>query len=426
MRKQLGLWLMMLSVCSWAESLDKVVAVVNNDVITSSELHQQVELSRQQLLARHMEVPGDAVLRKKVLQHLIDEQLQLQLAKNNDISIDNAELDETITKIAASNHLSVDALREELARQDMTFDTYRDNLRKDMLINRVQQNAVGKEIVVSMQQVNEYLKSPEHLISAPQTFHVQNIVIPLPEEPTSAQVNDARQKAETVLQKAKQGEDLSRLAVTESNNTYTLDASDLGDRHLAELPEIFANEVVKMQEGQVSGPIRAGNGFQLIKLVAVGRNEVHHEVTKTHVRHILLKPDVNMTEAEASKQIQNLYEQSKSGKNFAVMAKQYSLDRASAANGGDLGWVTSEELLPAFAEAMNALPLNTVSKPVKTTYGWHLIFVEARKTEDDSQAFQRQQVRQFLHQRKFTEAVQNWQQHMRTNAYVQIMDKELA
>ena len=181
-----------------------------------------------------------------------------------------------------------------------------------------------------------------------------------------------------------------------------------------------------MNAGDVVGPLRTGNGFQVLKLVSVGSNQTRHEVSKTRVRHILLKQDVNMTEAEASKQIDNLYQQLKSGKDFALMAKKYSLDRASAIKGGDLGWVTSEEVVPAFAEVMNALPINTISKPVKTPFGWHLIQVQERKTEDDSKAFQRQQVRQFLHQRKFTEAVQNWQQHMRTNAYVNIMDKELA
>ena len=426
MRKQLGLLLMFLPAFVLAVPLDKVVAVVNDDVITASELALQVGQMRQQLLARKMELPAEAVLQKQVLQHLIDENLQLQLAKTNDLTIDNTELDETLTKIAASNHLSLQALREEITKQGMNFDVYRDNIRKEVLINRVQQNAVGKEIVISMQQVNDYLKSSEHIEKGPQTFHVQHIVIPLQEEPTTDQVNKAREKALTLIRKIKQGDDFNQLALAESSGEYALEGGDLGERHLAELPEVFAAEVVKMNAGDVVGPLRTGNGFQVLKLVSVGSNQSRHEVSKTRVRHILLKQDVNMTETEASKQIDNLYQQLKSGKDFALMATQYSLDRASAIKGGDLGWVTSEEVVPAFAEVMNALPINTISKPVKTPFGWHLIQVQARKSEDDSEAFQRQQVRQFLHHRKFTEAVQNWQQHMRTNAYVNIMEKELA
>jgi peptidyl-prolyl cis-trans isomerase SurA len=426
MRKQLGILLMVSSAWGFAVPLDKVVAVVNQDVITESELLQSIETTKQQLLARKMQVPDEKVLRKQVLSHLIDEQVQLQLAKNNDLTIDNIELDETIAKIAASNHLSVEEMRAELLRQGMDFDAYRESLRKEMLIHRIQQNAVGKEIVVSMKQVKDYLKSADHVQNSPQTFHVQNIVVPLSEEPTSAEINKARHKAELLIQKLQHGADFSQLAIAESSGDYALEGGDLGERHLAELPEVFANEVIKMKVGEVSAPIRTANGFQLIKLVALSQHEVHHEVTKFHVRHILLKQDVNMTEIDASRQINNLYEQLKSGKDFAKMAQQYSLDPISAAKGGDLGWVTAEELLPAFAEAMNALPINTISKPVKTAYGWHLIQVLERKVEDDSDAYQRQQVRQFLYQRKFQEAVQNWQQHMRGGAYVNIMDKDLA
>lgn len=426
MRKRLGIWLMLLPVLVMAESLDKVVAIVNDDVITATELDQQTVILRQQLLAKKVELPAEDVLRKQVLQHLIDEALQLQVAKSNQMTIDNTELDESIQKIAMSNKLTVDELREALLHEGLTFDGYREKLRKEMLISRIQQGAIGKEINITAKQIDDYLALSSERDKEQYLFHLQNIVIPLPEEPTTEQVKHAREKAQRVLQKIKQGSDFTSLAVAESSGEYALEGGDLGERHLAELPDIFAEQVVKMKEGDVAGPLRTGNGFQLIKLVKSKAEEVHHDVVKTHVRHILLKQDTSMTEAEAKKQIENLYQQLKSGKDFAAMAKQYSLDRGSAVKGGDLGWVTPEELVPAFAQAMNDLPLNQVSKPVKSLFGWHLIQVLERKTVDDSQAFKRQQVRQFLHQRKFAEAVQNWQQHMRSSAYVNIVDERLA
>ena len=409
-----------------AQPLDKVVAIVNDNVITASELAAQMDILRQQLLAKNMQLPPDTVLRKQVLQHLIDVDLQLQVAKNNNITIDSSELDESIAKIAADNKLSLTELREELAKQGLSWDSYRENIRKEMLISRIQQRSVGKDVVVSAQQVDDYLKTSHQSEKTQQLFHVQNIVIPLSDEPTTDQLNKARKKALTLLGKIKHGADFNQLAIAESSGEYALEGGDLGDRHLAELPDVFANEVIGMKVGEVAGPIRTGNGFQLIKLVSVNENSLHHEVTKTHVRHILLKQDANMTTAEADKKINNLYQQLKSGKDFALLAKQHSLDAASAVKGGDLGWVVSEELVPAFAEAMNALPINTVSKPVKSPFGWHLIEVLERKTVDDSEMFKRQQVRQFLHQRKFAEAVQNWQQHVRTDAYINIMEKDLA
>ncbi len=416
----------MLSVAKSAQPLDKVVAVVNDNVLTESELNAQVELLRKQLMSKNMQLPAENVLRKQVLQHLIDEDIQLQLAKNNNMTVDSIELDESIAKIAAENKLSLTELREELSKQGLTWENYREAIRREMLISRMQQRSVGKDVVVSAQQVDDYLKTAVQNEKIQQLFHVANIVIPLPEAPTTEQLNKARAKAVALLQKIKKGDDFNRLAIAESSGEFALEGGDLGDRHLAELPEVFANEVIRMNVGDVAGPIRTGNGFQLIKLVSINENQQHHEVMKTHVRHILLKQDANTTTAEAEKKINNLTQQLKSGKDFAEMAKKYSLDAASAVKGGDLGWVVADELVPAFATAMNALPLHTISQPVKTPFGWHLIEVLERKTVDDSDMFKRQQVRQFLHQRKFAEAVQNWQQHIRTDAYVNILDKELA
>lgn len=429
MQKRIGLLLGLLLLpllATAAEPLDQVVAVINDDVITASELDTQVEVLRKQLMAKKANIPAENVLRKQVLHHLIDINLQLQLAKNNNLAVDSTELNEAIAKIAASNHLSITELRQALSQQGLNWEMYRDNIRKEMLISRVQQKAIGQQVVVSAQQIEDYLKSVQNSKKNQQTYHLQNIVIPLPEEPTTQQVQQAQKKAHVLLNKIKNGADFSQLAIAESSGEYALEGGDLGERHLPELPTLFANKVVTMQVGEVAGPLRTGNGFQLIKLVSVGKEEAHHQVTKTHVRHILLKQDPNHTAQEAQKQINNIYQQLKSGKDFALMAKQYSLDAASAIHGGDLGWVTGEELVPDFTKAMDALPLHTISKPVKTPFGWHLIEVLARKTVDDSDAFQRQQVHQFLQQRKFTEAVQNWLQHIRADAYVQVIDKQLA
>ena len=409
-----------------AEPLDKVVAIVNDNVITESELNSQIAILRQQITAKNMALPSEKVLRKQVLQHLIDVDIQLQLAKRNEITIDSTELNETILKIAENNKISLTRLREEIVKQGLSWEDYRENIRKEMLMNRLQQRAVGKEVVVSSQQVDDYLKTASHKENTNQTYHLQNIVIPLPEEPTTEQLTKAKEKARVLLAKINKGDDFNRMAIAESSGEYALEGGDLGERHLAELPEIFAQKVIVMKVGDVAGPIRTGNGFQLIKLVAIGGEDGTHLVVKTHVRHILLKQDMSMTAEEAKRQVNNLYEQLKSGKDFALMAKQYSLDAASAVKGGDLGWVTPDELVVPFAEAMNALPLKTISKPVKSQFGWHLIEVLERKTVDDSKSFQQQQVRQFLQERKFAEAVQNWQQHLRTDAYVKIMDKALA
>jgi peptidyl-prolyl cis-trans isomerase SurA len=426
MLKRIALLFLLLQATAMAEPLDKVVAIVNDGVITSSELDAQVEILKNQITGKQMQLPPLTTLRKQVLQHLIDVDLQLQLAKRNDITVDSTDLNDAIAKIASNNHLTLVQLREELAKQGLSWREFRENIRKEMLISRVQQKAINTDITVSAEQVADYLKNTKDDHKAQQSYHLQNIVIPLVEEPTPEQLKKARQKASDLLAKIKQGDDFSRLAIAESSGEFALEGGDLGERNLAELPEIFAKEVVNMRIGEVAGPIKAGNGFQLIKLIAVGGGEEKHQVIKTHVRHILIKQDAGMTSEDAIKQVNNIYQQLKAGKDFALMAKQYSLDAQSAVKGGDLGWVNPGELVPEFEKTMDALAPHQLSKPLKSVFGWHLIQVLERKTIDDSMAFKRQQVRQFLQQRKFTEAVQNWQQHLRADSYIKIVDKALA
>lgn len=408
------------------QPLDKVVAIVNDDVVTESELVSQVAALRQQLQAKNVALPSDKVLRKQILQHLIDVNLQLQMAKRNDVTIDDAEINAAIAKIAENNKISLTQLREAVAHEGLDWNVYRGNIKKEMLISRLQQQAVGKEIVVTPKQVEDYLKSPEYNQQKNASYHVYNIVVPLPENPSTADVKKADAKARALLVKINKGANFSELALAESSGEFALEGGDLGVRHLAELPELFAKKIITMHVGEVAGPIRAANGFQLIKLAAIAEEDVHHTVTKAHVRHILVKQDSSMTADDALKQVQNIYQQLKSGKDFTSMAKTYSVDAASAVNGGDLGWVDSSDLVPEFAKSMETLPLHQLSKPVKSAFGWHLIEVLERKKVDDSKSYQRQQVRQFLTQRKFAEAAQNWVQHIRTDAYIKVMDKALA
>lgn len=415
-----------LAIAANSQPLDKVVAVVNDDVVTESELNMQMDLISKQLTAKGIKLPPQNVLRKQVLQHLIDVDVQLQLAKTYGVTVDSAELDAAINKVATDNNFTLSKLREELSKQGMSWETYRENFQKEMIVSRMQQKAIGGEIEITPQQVEDYIAKSAKEEQENKVYHIQNLVVPLSDEPTTKELVKAQNKVRSILNKLKKGEDFSELAISESSDEYALEGGDLGNRHLAELPDIFAKQVIKMKPGEVAGPIRAGNGFQLIKLVGSSDSDATHQVTKTHVRHILLKQDVSMTNEEAIKQVNSLYEQLKSGKDFALMAKQYSLDPSSAAKGGDLGWVISDELVKPFAEAMEKLPLHTISKPVKSQFGWHLIEVLERKTIDDSDAYKRQQVRMFLYQRKFSEAVQNWQQHIRTQSYINIVDKKLA
>lgn len=414
------------STMSLASPLDAAVAEVNDAIITQSELEKHLYETKMQLAATHQQVPEEDVLRKKVLQHLIDVHLQLQVAKNNNIALEDEELDDIIRNVALQNKLTVDQLKEELTKHGLSWDNYRENLKKEVILTRTQQQAVGRDIRVSEKQVEDYLSEAKVDESHLKQYHLQNIVVPVSETPSAEEVAAAKRKAESLIQLIAKGADFSQLAITESSDEYALDGGDLGLRHLAELPEIFAKEVVNMKVNQVLGPLRAPNGWQIIKLVALNDDELHHQVVKTHVKHILIKPGAQMTEMEAERFIDNLSRQIKAGRKFDTLAKQYSVDAATAMKGGDMGWVVSNELVPQFSEVMDKLKEGQISEPVKTPFGWHIMQVLERKVEDDSQAFQRQKIRAMLQQKSFEQAVQVWQQHIRAQAYVHIIDKSLA
>jgi peptidyl-prolyl cis-trans isomerase SurA len=426
MKKWLALILMGCSFCVFAEQLDSVVAIVNDSVVTQSELDEQLAVMKRQLEGQKKPMPPESMLQKQVLNHLINETLQLEMAKHSGVVVDNTEVDETVSKIANDNHLSLTDFREALKKEGLAFDAYRESLRKEMTMARLQQQAVGHDVMISTEQVDDYLKTAMAVEKTTQGFHVQHIRVALDDEPTPEQLRGAEKKAQGILQKIKQGVPFEQVAIMESNEIYDVESADLGERHLAALPEVFAEQVLKMKAGDVVGPLRTGNGLQLIKLVSVSVIDKRHEVMKTHVRHILIKQDASTTEEQARKRIDSLYEQLKSGKSFTKLAKQYSKDLASASEGGDLGWVTPEALVPAFAEVMIGLPLNKVSRPIKTGFGWHLVEVLERKSVDDSDAYQHQQARMQLHQRKFSEAVESWQQHIRGTSYIHIVKKDLA
>lgn len=410
---------------SHAQPLDTVVAEVNEGVITKRDLDRHVFEKKQELSARHIEIPSDKILRRQVFQHMIDIQLQMDLAKNNNLQLDEEELNEIIKGIALQNKLDVEQLKAELVKHGLSWERYRENLKKEIIITRLQQSALGNTIHISEKQVDDYMADAIKQQHTLNKYHLQNIVVPLSESPNADEVNAAYQKAQKIMALIHQGEDFSKIAISESSDEYALEGGDLGVRSLAELPDVLAQQLKDVKINDVKGPIRAPNGWQIIKVIALDDSHMHHEIVKTHVKHILIKPGPQMTDSEAERTIQNLYRQILDGKKFDTIAKHYSVDAATAVKGGDMGWVVSNELVPQFAEVMDKMAVNAISQPVKSPFGWHIIQVVERKVEDDSDAYQRQKVRNMLRQKRFEEAVITWKQHLRTQAFINILDKDL-
>lgn len=418
--------LTLISTGVFAETLDKIVAIVNDNAITQSQLNEQANLYREQLQFSRAPILAPAALRKQALQHMIDTQLQLQLAQKENITVDDAAVTKAITNIAQQNGLTLDQLKSKVVQQGMSYDKYRAEIKKQMIISELQQREVAPQVRISDQAVTDFLQqNGKRLIAAqsaasaqatqPAFYHVIDILIPFPESATPQQEADALQQAKTISAKLRSGA------------TLDVQSSDLGWRAFKDLPDIFEPVVQKMQPGSISEPIRAPNGYHLIQLAGVrggaaAAAPMAMPSYATHVRHILIKTTPLMTDEEVKDRLVRIRDEIEHGSSFAEMAKDNSQDPGSASKGGDLGWVNPGMLDPTFEKVMNGLKPGEISEPFKSAFGWHIVQVLERKSIAKDQSLLRDQARAILYQRKFGEALQTWLQQLRSQSYVKMMD----
>lgn len=404
-----------------AMTLDSVVAVVNTDVITQSELNAAIKLAQNELQQTNTPQPSDQQLKMQVLNQLIDHKIELQTASRMGITVSEDQLDQAISNIAAKNKLTVAQLRDALAQQGINFSGYRKQIKEQMIIQQLMQRAVASSINISPQDVKNAQNSPYVLAQKHDAYHVDDILISLPDEPSSAQVQAAYTKAQSIVVQLQKGANFKTLAAANSDGTEAMKGGDLGWRSLEELPTVFAAKVVDMNPGDVAGPIRTGNGVHVIKLEGVKDNNANHFLTQTDVRHILIKTNMPSDDGPAKQELEIIRNQIIHGASFADMAKKYSQDPGSAQKGGDLGWVSPGMLVPPFEQAMNTLAINQISEPVKSQYGWHLIQVLNRRQINDNQQYQQNQIKQMIFMRQFNENAAIFVQQLRDESYVKIL-----
>lgn len=408
-----------------AEPLDRVVAVVGDDVITQSELDKEVDYIRVQLKHTNTPLPTNAELESQVLDRMIDQKLELQMADKLGITIDDATLNQTMANIAAKNQMNIDALKQTLRRDDINYDFYRNQVRQQLMVQQLLQREVAPRVYISKQDVDNILNSKGYQ-QAQQThqavqYNIEDILIALPDEPSSEELAAANKKAANIVRQLKAGADFKQLAVAQSNGEEALQGGDLGWRTPEQLPQVFVTAVQGLNQGDVSAPLRTGNGIHVLRLVGVkNNNNEKHTVQETHVRHILIKTDVVHDDETVRKQLLGLKSQIASGVSFEQLAEKYSQDPTSAIKGGDLGWVQPGALVPPFEKAMDGLAINQISAPVKTEYGWHLIQVLGRKARDNTQEYKELQVKRMLYESRMNEKTQDWLRRMRASTYIKI------
>ncbi len=408
-----------------AALVDRIVAIVNKDVITLSELNAAVATGERQLRRQGTPAPERPVLERQMLERLILDKAQLQMARDTGIRIDEVQLDRAVQRIAEQNKMSLAQFRRVLERDGVAFDAWREDLREQIILSRLREREVEDKVQVSDSEIELFL---EDMKARPERaeYNVSHILVRIPEQSGPERIEEARAKAQRAIAEARAGGDFGRIAATYSDAPDALEGGVLGWRSHERLPQLFSAALAGMKPGEVSELLRSPAGFHVLKLVdRRGIDAGAAPITQTRARHILVRTSEAVSESEARRRLQDLRERIVNGKaDFAELARVHSDDTGSAVRGGVLDWIYPGDTVPDFERALQELKPGELSEPVKTPFGYHLIEVLERRSTDVSPERRRLQARQALRERKADEAYQEWLRQLRDQAYVELRLEE--
>ena len=402
-----------------AKTVNNIAAIINDDIITSLELTQQLDSIKKQLRSQNTRLPAENILRKQVLEREVLKQIQLQIAKSTGIRIDDNELNSTLSRIAQQNRMSLREFRDALESDGLKFTVFREDIRSEMIVARLHQREIHNRINISTQEVENFLATQATQGNIDDEFNISHILITVPEAANADQISESQQRAEKILAKLDAGEEFQQVAISDSDGQKALEGGKLGWRKAGQLPTLFSTSVTQMQVGEHSKLIRSSSGFHIIRLNEKRTGE-KHIITQTKARHILIRVNELNTESDVVTRLQQLRERIIGGADFNELAKSHSEDRASAINGGDLGWVSPGQMVPQFEAAMNSLLPTEVSQPFQSQFGWHIVQAQERRDLDNSEEFTQNKAREFIRQRKIEEMTETWLRQVREEAFVVI------
>jgi len=403
--------------------VDRVIAVVNDEVITRHDLRARLDSALAQLKRQGMQPPPRDVLERQVLERLVVDRVQLQLARDMGLRVDDAQLEQALQRIANGNRMTLAQFRAALEKDGIAFASFREEIRAEMTIARVREREVDSKIFISDGEIDNYLSGLSTPGGAGEEYRLAHILLRAPESASPEQIQKLRAKAEQVLDRLRKGDDFGQLAASYSDAPDGMKGGDLGWRPIDRLPAIFAEASGRLKVGEVSPILRSSNGFHLVKLLDKRGGGAVAAVEQTHARHILIKVNEIVSEPEARHKIEGLRQRISHGERFAELARLFSQD-GSASKGGDLGWIYPGDTVPEFERACNHRAPGELSQPVQSPFGYHLIEVLERRVQDVSSERQRAAARQTLRERKRDEAYQDWLRQARDRAYVEIRLEE--
>ena len=401
------------------ELIDRVVAVVDSGVIMESQLNSRVEEILIRLKNDKAELPPLNLLEVQVLDRLIIEEIQLQLADRAGIKISDSELNQTLSRVSSQNNLSLEEFRLKLEAEGTSYKSFRDTIKKELIIQRVQRGKVGAKIDISEQELENFINSEEGRTQLAEQYNVQHILLSVKSGLSEIEIEAIENEAVSLLERLENGESFEKLAASYSAGQKALEGGFLGWRTSAELPSLFAEVVTGLKVGEVAQPVRSGAGFHILKLTEKRGNTVKF-LDQTLARHILVQPSEIRTENQAEVLINDIYKRLKEGEDFKQLARQFSEDPGSKMDGGELGWSNPGDYDPAFEMTLNATEIGQLSEPIKSSFGWHIIEVMDRRNEDVSQEEQKNRAYQIIFKRKFDQELQSTLIELRAEAYVDI------
>ena len=409
------------------KAIDSIAAVVNTDVITRNELNDRVKSVEARMKQQGVQIPPHDLLERQVLERMIADRAQLQLASESGIRVDDALLDRAMERLAEQNKLSAKDFRTQLEREGMPYARFREEIREEITMQRIREREVDNKIQVTESEVDNFIAAEKNAPQSPTEINLAQILVRIPENASAEQIAARRSRAEEVAAQLRTGADFAKLAASYSDAADALKGGELGFRTADRLPQLFADAVANLKEGEVTPVLKSPNGFHILTLIGKRTQSVLKEgsspaagaVQQTHARHILIKVNQVVSSAEALRKLTDLKQRlDNKSATFEELAKLYSND-GSAAKGGDLGFIYPGDTVPEFERAMNALKVGEVSAPIETQFGYHLIQVLERKNQDVSQERRRLVARQALRERKLEEATQEWVRQLRDRAYVE-------
>ena len=412
------LFLSLLACNASAQTLDRIVAVVNDDVVMMSELEEKIKTITAQLRENNNQIPPPSVLEKQVLDRLILSKVQLQMAELTGIRVDDETLNRSVSNIAAENGVSLQEFREILEADGYSFEKFREDIREQIAISRLKRRQIVNRVSVTEREIDNFLATQEHQGLTETQYRIAHILIATASDIGDDEKEQSKMIAEKVIDDLNAGADFNDMAATVSDGQQASQGGDLGFRTKNQIPTLFSDYIVEMEAGEIAGPIESPSGFHIIKLADVKSGE-KTIVRQTLAKHILIKVDQITTDEAAQEKLQQLLYRIEQGEDFSAIAKSHSEDTLSALDGGSLGWRSPGELVPQFEQVMADSEIGEISEPFKTQFGWHILTVVERRDHDNTENARRTNARNLIKQRKIKDREQDWLRQLRDDAYVQ-------